>query len=120
MVSTLYIEVCENTQKKGQRWPPSWKQLQWKDSIWCVTVALDILQSPLVVQLCKEGSSKLLINHSFISHRKSCVLRSQGSFSPLKQDCVNWNEILNCSLELSIPSHEGDLLKGNERKKQHC
>lgn len=36
-----------------------------------------------VLQLCKEkGGSKWLINHSFTSHRKSCVLESKHGIFP--------------------------------------
>lgn len=41
----------------------------------CVTVALDILQTPLALQLHREkGGSELLLNRSFASHQRSGVL----------------------------------------------
>lgn len=62
MVCIWYFKVCdvyaESTQKRGQYWPLNWKHAATVErqcaSICCVTVALDILQTPLVLQPCKE------------------------------------------------------------------
>lgn len=56
----IYFKVCDvytrSIQNRVQYWPLHWKHAATVES-WCVSTALDILQSPSVLQLCKEKGS---------------------------------------------------------------